>query len=393
VRLRRCAGLWFEPRESSAFDLDELLAGGSGVVTRVAWLVHAPHLDAAIEVDAGEVAMLGGVSPEEWIDGARLRSDLGDSRVRRWLRQGLLVGRRGSKAGLREADDRYRQQHWHGLAAQLHARSRWHGEDAVQGMAQSGTDTAPGLRERHGPPPPVLVDRGDHASPVALPRVDPTAFDRLLDARSSCRNFDRSALLPMAQFARVMWRAFGARAVVPAAADFEVLKKAVPSGGAMHPTEAYVVVQRVEGLEPGLYHYRPVEHALAPMPRGGAMDGLASFARVAVAGQQYFADAQVLVVLAPRFARNFWKYRDHAKAYRVCILDVGHLSQTLFLSATEQGLGAFITAAINEVDIEQAFGLTGYVDGPLAVCGFGLRADRMTTPELDPNHKAWPSSR
>src|SRR3546814_3119163 len=53
----------------------------------------------------------------------------------------------------------------------------------------------------------VLVDRGDHASPVALPRVDPTAFDRLLDARSSCRNFDRSALLPMAQFARVMWRA------------------------------------------------------------------------------------------------------------------------------------------------------------------------------------------
>src|SRR3546814_8452686 len=76
--------------------------------------------------------MLGGVSPEEWIDGARLRSDLGDSRVRRWLRQGLLVGRRGSKAGLREADDRYRQQHWHGLAAHLHARSRWHGEDAVQ---------------------------------------------------------------------------------------------------------------------------------------------------------------------------------------------------------------------------------------------------------------------
>ena len=105
------------------------------------------------------------------------------------------------------------------------------------------------------------------------------------------------------------------------------------------------------------------------------------------AGQQWFADAHVLVVLAPRFARNFWKYRNHPKAYRVTILDIGHLSQTLFLSATELGLGACITAAINEVDIERAFGLTHYVEGPLAVCGFGLRADAMTTAELDPNRQ------
>ena len=75
--------------------------------------------------------------------------------------------------------------------------------------------------------------------------------------------------------------------------------------------------------------------------------------------------------------------------YRVCVLDAGHLSQTLFLSATEQGLGAFITAAINEVDIERAFGLVGFVDGPLAVCGFGIRADTMTTAELDPNRQVW----
>jgi len=95
-------------------------------------------------------------------------------------------------------------------------------------------------------------------------------------------------------------------------------------------------------------------------------------------------------VLAPRFARNYWKYRNHAKAYRVTILDIGHLSQTLLLSATEMGLGAYITAAINEVDLERAFGLTHYVEGPLAVCGFGLRAGTMTTSELDPNHMVWP---
>ena len=60
------------------------------------------------------------------------------------------------------------------------------------------------------------------------------------------------------------------------------------------------------------------------------------------------------------------------------------------MSATEQGLGSYVTAAINEIDIERAFGLTGFVDGPLAVCGFGPRAGAMQTYELDPNRKVWP---
>ena len=185
--------------------------------------------------------------------------------------------------------------------------------------------------------------------------------------------------------------------------DFDVLKKTSPSGGALHPTEAYLIVRQVEGIAPGLYHYRAADHALQPLEfdleaspgdarhqAGSEKNALDYLAWIAVGGQQWFADAHVLVALAPRFARNFWKYRNHPKAYRVAILDVGHLSQTLLITATELGLGSFITAAINEVDIERAFGLTSYVDGPLAVCGFGPRADTMTTSEFDPNRKVWP---
>ena len=32
--------------------------------------------------------------------------------------------------------------------------------------------------------------------------------------------------------------------------------------------------------------------------------------------------------MAPRWRRNFWKYRNHAKAYRALLLDAGHLSQS-----------------------------------------------------------------
>ena len=169
-----------------------------------------------------------------------------------------------------------------------------------------------------------------------------------------------------------------------------MLKKTSPSGGAMHPTEAYFIVHRVEGLLPGLYHYNSVEHALQPLPWTGTPEELEAFARLAVGGQQWFSESPVQVVLVPRFARNFWKYQNHPKAYRVAILDIGHLSQTLLITATELGLGAFVTAAINEIDIEREFGLTSYIEGPIAVCGFGARAETMTTPELDPNRTSWP---
>lgn len=382
-----------EPRELSRFQLDALLSGGTGVVSRMQWFAYAPHLPAPVEIDPDDVILLGQVSPLDWVEAATFQASHGEARTACLLDAGLLVADaladvRGWTTH-RDSDERFRAQHWHGLSAIHHMATRWEGVDAVREGEEQGLDTSAALRDRHGPPPPVLHDAGDGSRRIALPRAEPGAFDALLEARASCRNFDTGRLLPMAQFARLLDRVFGARAVVPAADDFEVLKKSSPSGGALHPIEAYLLVQRVEGVAPGLYHYRPGGHALDPLPWSGTPEALRDLARRATAGQDWFAEAHVLVVLAPRFARNFWKYRNHAKAYRVTVLDAGHLSQTMFLAATEQALGAFITAAINEVDIEEAFGLRGYVDGPLAVCGFGIRADAMRTGEFDPNRKVW----
>jgi len=147
-------------------------------------------------------------------------------------------------------------------------------------------------------------------------------------------------------------------------------------------------VNWVEGVAPGLYHYHPVDHALEPL-RNLSNTEISTLVRTLVGAQPYFIDAQVFVIPVTRFRRNFWKYRNHAKAYRALILDVGHLSQTMYLSATELGLAAFITAAVNEVDIEEAFGLDPLEEGPLAVCGFGIRAAERKEVEFDPLHAVW----
>jgi hypothetical protein len=36
----------------------------------------------------------------------------------------------------------------------------------------------------------------------------------------------------------------------------------VPSGGNRHPFETYLSIHRVEGIEPGLYRYLPIDHKL-----------------------------------------------------------------------------------------------------------------------------------
>jgi putative peptide maturation dehydrogenase len=160
------------------------------------------------------------------------------------------------------------------------------------------------------------------------------------------------------------------------------VKKTSPAGGGLHAVEAYLLVQRAEGLTPGFYHYLSLEHALEPM-RALTTEEAASYAHRFVAGQNWFANVPVMVIMTARFDRLFWKYRRHTKAWRVVHLDVGHLSQTMYLSAADLGLGAFVTAAINDRLVEQALELTPMREGAIAIVGFGPRAETKTTLELD----------
>ena len=55
MRLRRCAVLWLEPRELAHFELEGLLSGGTGVVSRMQWFAHAPQLSGPVEVDPDDM--------------------------------------------------------------------------------------------------------------------------------------------------------------------------------------------------------------------------------------------------------------------------------------------------------------------------------------------------
>ena len=392
MQIRRCAIVYLEPREEVGFDLGVLLSGGDGLHRALRWVALAPHRGEELEIQAQERELLGVVGPARWIDAAIL-SDGATAAMARLLAEGLLVSDAPEHAHWRERDDAVRAVHWHPLAATLHAFTRWSGVDGVQNGKDSGTETAVEMRRVLGPPPAEAACRGDAAAAIALPRVAPNDFDRLLARRATCRNFDPSRALPFELFAQLMQRVFAAQAEVRVCDDTVFLKKNTPSGGGLHPLECYLIVQHVEGLAPGLYHYQSVAHALEPLPvpPGRIWDaaGLREFVQDMLAQQHWFADAHVVALLSPRYERTFWKYRQHAKGYRVVALEAGHVSQTLYLAATEAGLGAFITGAINEKELEQAFGLDPASQGVLAACGFGWRGNTMLNAELDPAGAVW----
>ncbi len=388
--IRRCAHLSIEAGETLTLDLGDLLSGGIGVRASGAWVARLPGYSEALPVTLAEIELLGRVGAELWIERERLSSFASVEMIDALLDRGLLIGDDAAHANLRAADTALRRTAWFSAAAQMHARSRWHGVDSRRDdPRRNGSVSLEHLVALHGPIPTHLHARGEPAARLPLPRVPTGTVEDLLGKRTTCRNFDLARPLPLYTLARALKAVFGAHGTRQLATDSFAVKKLSPSGGALHPIEAYLIVQRVDGLAPGRYHYHIGDHALEPM---GELDPTAAreLAMLSVAGQEWFADAPVQIVLAARFQRNFWKYRNHAKAYRVIQLDAGHLSQTLFLLAAEMGLGAFITGAINEIDLEQAFDLDGMSEGPLCVIGLGARAAEQVTVEFDPQGKVWP---
>src|SRR5262249_55544210 len=149
----------------------------------------------------------------------------------------------------------------------------------------------------------------------------------------------------------------------------ELPYKTSPSGGARHPVEVYLMALKIDGLAAGMYHYQPRDHLLEPMP----VQASPRLARQYCADQKHASEAAALFIMTAVFSRTMWKYHK-ARAYRVVLLDAGHLCQTFCLTATRIGLAPFSTAALKDSLIEKDLGLDGISESVLYVAGVGAVA-------------------
>jgi SagB-type dehydrogenase family enzyme len=127
--------------------------------------------------------------------------------------------------------------------------------------------------------------------------------------------------------------------------------RAAPSAGALYPIETYLVVNRVENIEEGIYHYFVPEHSLKLLVKG---DFSVKIAQAAL-DQDMVRHSAVVFVWTAVVERSKWKYRQ--RAYRYIYLDAGHLAENLFLAAESIDIGACGIGALYDEEINEMLDL------------------------------------
>jgi len=133
----------------------------------------------------------------------------------------------------------------------------------------------------------------------------------------------------------------------------------VPSGGARHTFEVYFAAINIEGLEPGLYHYLPLENVgerLATIERVGELPNREILVNMVV-GQEWAVGAGALFFVATVPYRGEWRYGS--LAHRMILTDLGYVGQNFSLSAAAMNLGSCQMAGYDQELCDQLFGLDG----------------------------------
>jgi SagB-type dehydrogenase family enzyme len=231
----------------------------------------------------------------------------------------------------------------------------------------AGTDqlTDACARARTRPLPSPLKPDAVEGIPLPRARVDGELPSVLL-ARRTWRRFSRRSM-PLSDLATLLQLTWGVHGWIEVPRLGRFALKTSPSGGARHSIEVYVHARNVGTLQPGLYHYNPDTHRLAPVRRSKA-PRIADY----LPGQPWYEDAAALLLMTAVFERVQWRY-PYARAYRAILAEAGHLCQTFCLVATWLGLAPFCTMALADSRIERDLGIDGVSESVLYAAGVGMR--------------------
>ena len=197
---------------------------------------------------------------------------------------------------------------------------------------------------------------------------------KLLQERHSTRSFDDHRPITLAELSRFLADtgrvlSSGKNRIDLGGGDSEIAHtiRPYPSAGASYELELYLAVDKCKELDRGFYHYDAGAHALVPINVAtNALDAL-------LRGAKHAMDApgapQILITIAARFGRVSWKYSSIA--YSLILKDVGVLMQTLYLMATDMGLGGCAVGTTNIDLFAKMTGIEFHVEGPVGQFALG----------------------
>jgi SagB-type dehydrogenase family enzyme len=212
-----------------------------------------------------------------------------------------------------------------------------------------------GTDERRGVPAPPLQKPYDEAA-LRIKLVPPELFTlghkpliEVIGQRQSRREYT-SELLTLEELSFLLWATQGVHRIIR---DGKATARTVPSGGARHPFETYLIVNRVEGVQSGIYRYLPLEHQLL---LEGRRDNLLEDTHRACL-QPFVAKAAVIFVWSVIPYRSEWRYSF--LAHKVIAQETGHFCQNLYLASEAICAGACALGTYDQEAMDALLGLDG----------------------------------
>ncbi len=164
------------------------------------------------------------------------------------------------------------------------------------------------------------------------------SVEEALSQRRSIRAYSGENLT-IAEVSQLLWAAQGITS--PGGG------RTAPSAGALYPLELYLVVGDVEGIDKGVYRYRPEEHELEKVKDGDTRAELAD----AALGQACVRDAAIDLVFTAVYERTTGKYRERGIKY--VQMEAGHAAQNVYLQAVALDLGTVVIGAFVDGEVKE----------------------------------------
>jgi len=222
--------------------------------------------------------------------------------------------------------------------------------------------------QQKGLPQPGLERILASGDPMALPAMSavtrPTVgLFESIERRSSLRKYADTPLT-LEELSLLLWSSQGVRRIEPDRFTF----RTVPSAGARHAFETVLLVNRVEGLHPGLYQYCALEHELRSFESD---DDISHRLVEACLGQTMLETCATAFLWVADRARMVWRYGE--RGIRYLFLDAGHVCQNLYLAAEAIGAGACAIAAFDDDRVNSLLGLDGVDAFTVYIASMGKR--------------------
>ena len=214
--------------------------------------------------------------------------------------------------------------------------------------------------------PAPFKEYKDPVSVVGLPQPK-TPSDanlwKLLLKRRTRRDYVAQKTLKLNDLAALLWATQGLTAELG-----DTFFRTAPSAGGLYPIETYLSVRAVDGLEQGIYHFRPGDFDLELLKEGDFSQALME----ACLQQTVILGAQATFVWSGIIARGRWKYRQ--RSYRYVYLDAGHIAQNLYLAAEAFGYGVCAVGAFYDDAVNRIFDLDGLEETVIYMATVGVKA-------------------